>query len=111
MREERIFKIVCPALVCRMLQCVHVVMNAKHDCGEGYKECVAWPQYHLMRREEHYAGRRAMVMKVQGKRGRPKRRRLDRVMDDIKEMGTSERPSYTEEYSVRHRPHIKVGIR
>ena len=31
---------------------------------------------HVMRREEHYIGRRAMVMKVQGrrKRGRPKRR-------------------------------------
>ena len=31
---------------------------------------------HMMRREEHYVGRRAMVMKVQGrkKRGRPKRR-------------------------------------
>ena len=29
---------------------------------------------HVMRREEHYVGRRAMVMKVQGgrKRGRPK---------------------------------------
>ena len=34
---------------------------------------------HVMRREEHYIGRRAMVMKVQGrrKRGRPKRRWLD----------------------------------
>ena len=31
---------------------------------------------HVMRREEHYVGRRATVMKVQGrrKRGRPKRR-------------------------------------
>ena len=34
-----------------------------------------------MRREEHYIGRRAMEMKVQGrrKRGRPKRRWLDKV--------------------------------
>ena len=42
---------------------------------------------HVMRREEHYVGRRAMVMKVQGrrKRGRPKRRWLDKVKDDIKE--------------------------
>ena len=36
---------------------------------------------HAMRREEHYVGRRTMVMKVQGrrKRGRPKRRLLDKV--------------------------------
>ena len=42
---------------------------------------------HVMRREEHYIGRRAMEMKVQGrrKRGRPKRRWLDNVKDDIKE--------------------------
>ena len=46
---------------------------------------------HVMRREEHYVGRRAMVMKVQGrrKRGRPKRRWLDKVKDDIKEKGLS----------------------
>ena len=38
---------------------------------------------HVMRREEHYVGRRAMVMKVQRrrKRGRPKRRWLDKVKD------------------------------
>ena len=36
---------------------------------------------HAMRREEHYVGRRAMEMKVQGRKkgGRPKRRRLDKV--------------------------------
>ena len=46
---------------------------------------------HVMRREEHYAGRRVMVMKVQRrrKRGRPKRRWLDKVKDDIKEKGLS----------------------
>ena len=46
---------------------------------------------HVMRREEHYVGRRALVMKVQGrmKRGRPKRRWLDKVNDDIKDMGLS----------------------
>ena len=44
-----------------------------------------------MRREEHYVGRRAMEMKVQErrKRGRPKRRWLDKVKDDIKEKGLS----------------------
>ena len=46
---------------------------------------------HVVRREEHYVGMRAMVMKVQGrrKRGRPKRRRLDKEKDDIKEKGLS----------------------
>ena len=44
---------------------------------------------HVMRREEHYIGRRVMEMKVQGrrKRGRPKRRWLYRMRDDIKEKG------------------------
>ena len=43
--------------------------------------------WHVMKREEHYVGRRAMVMKVQGrtKIGRPNRRWLDKVKDDIKE--------------------------
>ena len=46
---------------------------------------------HVMRREEHYVGRIAMVMKVQWrrKRGRPKRRWLDKVKDDIIDNGLS----------------------
>ena len=46
---------------------------------------------HVMRREEHYVGRRAMVMKEQGrrKRGRSKRRWLDKIKDDIKEKALS----------------------
>ena len=46
---------------------------------------------HVMKREEHYVGRRAMEMKVQGrrKRGRPKRIWLDKLKDDIKEKGLS----------------------
>ena len=46
---------------------------------------------HVMTREEHYVGRRAMGMKVQGRRkkGRPKVRWLDIVKDDIKEKGLS----------------------
>ena len=45
----------------------------------------------VMRRDEHYVGRMAMVMKVQGrrKRGRPKIIWLDKVKDDIKERGLS----------------------
>ena len=45
----------------------------------------------VMRREEHYVGRRAIEMKVHGRRnrGRPKRRWLDKVDDDIKEKGLS----------------------
>ena len=45
----------------------------------------------VMRREEHSVRRRAMEKKVQGirERGRPNRRWLDRVRDDIKEKGLS----------------------
>ena len=45
----------------------------------------------MTRREEHYVGRRAMVMKVQGrrKRGRPRGRCLDNKNDEIKEKGLS----------------------
>ena len=61
-----------------------------------------------------YAGRRTMELKVQGrrKRGRPKRRWLDRVRDDIKEKGLSADEVYNmEAYAIVHQPHIKVGIR
>ena len=44
-----------------------------------------------MRRYEHYVGRMAMEMKVQGRRerGRPKRRLMDKVRDYVKEKGLS----------------------
>ena len=66
----------------------------------------------VTRREEHYVGRMAMEMKVQGrrKRGRPKRRWLDRVRDDIKEKGLSGEELY-DRVTWRHRTHIKVEIR
>ena len=67
------------------------------------------------RREDHYIGRREMEMEVQGrrKRGRPKRRRLDKVKDDIKEKGLSEEFTTVLHGGVYHRTphHIKVGIR
>ena len=46
---------------------------------------------HVVRREDPCVGRRAMEMKAQWRRerGRPKRRWLDRVRDDIKEKGLS----------------------
>ena len=46
---------------------------------------------HQMRREKHYVGRRAMERKVRRrrKRGRPKRRWLDKVKDAIKEKGST----------------------
>ena len=60
---------------------------------------------HVMKREEHYVGRRAMEMKVQGRRkiGRPNKRIwLDRGRGEIKEKGLSGRGvgglSYMEPY-------------
>ena len=53
-----------------------------------------------MRRKEHYVGRMAMEMEVQGrrKRGRPKRKWMDRMRDDkvIREKGLSGRKCTTE---------------
>ena len=45
----------------------------------------------MIRREERNAGRMTMGMEIQWRRmrGRPKRRWLDRVRDDIKEKGLS----------------------
>ena len=56
-------------------------------------------------------------MKVQGrrKRGRPKRRRLDKVKDDMKDKGLSAGEVYDcatwRRMSSYIGPHIKVGIR
>ena len=40
---------------------------------------------HVLRREEEYIGKRVMVMEVPGKRkiGRPKRRWLDNIKNDL----------------------------
>ena len=72
----------------------------------------------MMRREEHYVGRRAMEMKVQRrrKRGTPKRRWLGKVKDDNKEKGLCRlmkciRPCYMEAYVIVHRPPHKSGNR
>ncbi len=69
---------------------------------------------HVMKREEYYVGRRAMEMKVQGRR---KRRWFEKVKEDIKEKGLSADEVYDRATWRRmssfavHRPHIKVGIR
>ena len=44
---------------------------------------------HVMRIEEHYVRRKAMEMKVHGRRKRGRSRWLDKVEDDIKEKGLS----------------------
>ena len=47
---------------------------------------------HVMRRDQEYAGRKMMEMELPGKRkrGRPKRRFLDVVKEDMKEVGVKE---------------------
>ena len=47
---------------------------------------------HVMRRDQEYAGRKIMEMELPGKRkrGRPKRRFLDVVKEDMKEVGVKE---------------------
>ena len=47
---------------------------------------------HIMRRGREYVGRRVMKMELSGKRkrGRPKRRFLDAVKEDIRKVGTKE---------------------
>ena len=46
---------------------------------------------HVLRREEEYAGKRVVVMEVPGKsrRGRPKRRWLDNIKNDLSERALS----------------------
>ena len=47
---------------------------------------------HVMRRDQEYVGRKMMEMELPGKRrrGRPKRRFLDVVKEDMKEVGVRE---------------------
>ena len=47
---------------------------------------------HVSRREDEYVGKRVMGMEVPGKRrsGRPKRRWLDSIRNDLSERGLSE---------------------
>ena len=47
---------------------------------------------HVMRREQDYVGRKMMEMELPGKRrrGRPKRRFLDVVKEDMEEIGAKE---------------------
>ena len=47
---------------------------------------------HVMRRDQEYVGRKMMEMELPGKRrrGRPKRRFLDAVKEDMQEVGVKE---------------------
>ena len=63
------------------------------------------------RRDEEYVGKRAMGVEVQGsgRRGRPKKRRADRVKDDLREKGLSGEEAYDRaarrRLSSQYRPH------
>ena len=54
-----------------------------------------WYGY-VLRREDEYVGKRVMVMAVRGKRriGRPKRRWLDSIRNDLSERGLSEEDAH-----------------
>ena len=53
---------------------------------------------HVMRRDQEYVGRQMMEMELLGKRkrGRPKRRFLDVVKEDVEEVGVKETDLKTE---------------
>ena len=69
---------------------------------------------HVLRREDEYVGKRVMRMDVSGKRrrGRPKRRWLDSIRNELSERdlsGVDKTGLYGEASHKTHRPHIKVG--
>ena len=68
---------------------------------------------HVMIRDEEYVGKRVMGIEVQESRsrGRPNKRWVDCVKDDLREKGLSGgvRPSCMEATIVPYRPHIEVG--
>ena len=80
-----------------------------------------WKWYgHVLRREDEYVGKRVMAMEVPGKRrrGRPKRRWLDSIRNDLSERELSREDaqdraklilSFMNASHKTHRPHIKVG--
>ena len=51
----------------------------------------------------------AMEVPRKRRRGRPKRRWLDNIRNDLSESELSDEPSSMEAYHKKHRPHIKVG--
>ena len=72
-----------------------------------------WYGY-VLRREDEYVGKRVMAMEVPGnrRRGRPRRRWLDSIRNDLSERivrGGRARPGEMEASRKTHRPHIKVG--
>ena len=70
---------------------------------------------HVLRKEDEYVGKGVMGMEVPGKRrrGRPKRRWMDTIGNDLSEKffikGGHARPCSMEASHKTHRPHIKVG--
>ena len=67
----------------------------------------------IMMRREDYDEMVVQITEGRRRRGRPKRRWLDRVKDDIREKGLSGEElqlSHMEAYIVNHRLHMKVQL-
>ena len=86
------------------------------EISKKVQECRTRWYGHVMRRDEEYVGKRAMRIEVQGSRmrGKPKKRWVDGVKDDLREKGLSGEDVYDRELcmeatTVPYRPHIAVG--
>ena len=71
----------------------HIRSTVKvEQLGMKMRESRLWWYGHVLRRDQEYVGRKMMEMELPGKRrrGRPKRRFLDAIKEDMQEVGVKE---------------------